>query len=102
MPSLTLVVPTLLVASTCQVLAREVRHALARGERALTLDFTRNAYTDRAGYVALVALGREARAAGGPLVLRNPPRQVMRSLSSSGLSAAFAMETDAAPERAVG
>jgi anti-anti-sigma regulatory factor len=95
MPARTLVVPTLLVASTCEPFSRDVREALEDGCRTITLDFGPNAYTDRSGYLTLVALGREARAHGGQIVLRNPPRNVVQSLTSTGLAGAFAIEVRA-------
>jgi anti-anti-sigma regulatory factor len=96
MANRSLSVPTLLVASTCGELTRDVRQALADGEQGLSLDFSNNAYTDDAGRLALISLGRTARAAGGPLVLRNPPQMLTNALSLAGLSAVFQVEKDAA------
>jgi anti-anti-sigma regulatory factor len=92
MPMRLLVVPTLLVGSTGAQLAREVRAAFDAGEQEVALEFSGNAFTDENGLLTLMGLGRDARHAGGSLVLRNVPRSLARSLSLSGLNTLFRME----------
>jgi anti-anti-sigma regulatory factor len=102
MPMRLLLVPTLLVASTGDRLMREARAAFAAGEHKVALDFSHNAYTDDAGQLMLVRIGRDARQAGTPLVLRNLPGGLSRSLAHSGLDTFFHIESTAGELAAAG
>ncbi len=69
---------------------------IARAE-AVELDLSTVERTDSAGLALLVGWSRQARRAGGSLILRRPPEQLLAFARVSGVEGALGLDGDDSP-----
>ena len=78
--------------ATAPELWAAIDHALAQGRQHLVLDLAELGFVDSTGLGVFVRAGKELRASGGRLTLRNPGERVAKLLAITLLEEVFDIE----------